>query len=130
MASSLTVGEQIADILDEYEKEVQETARKVIKKVAQETAKKVAEAAREQGIYNENTKSRKGHYVDGFRVKTIPDRDIPSYFVHNAKKPQLTHLLENGHLTRNGGRTKARPHFIRGQEWADSVIVRRIEEKL
>lgn len=130
MANRLEVGEQIADILDEYEKEVQDTARKVLKSVAEETAKKVADEARDQKIYNKDTKSRKGHYVDGFKVKTIPDRGIPSFFVHNARKPQLTHLLENGHLKRNGERTKARPHFIRGQEWAESVIVSRIEAKL
>ena len=38
-----------------------------------------------------------------------------------SKKYQLTHLLEYGHLTRSGTRTKAFPHWQHAQEIADTL---------
>lgn len=120
------VGKEIADILDEYEEEVALEAAKVIKQVAEETAQKVADAS----PYNEYGKSRKGHYKAGWKVKTVKERGIDSYVVYNKNKPQLTHLLENGWVMRNGKRHEGDPHISKGEEWAESVIVSRIEAKL
>jgi len=34
---------------------------------------------------------------------------------------RVGHLLENGHLTRNGGRTKAYPHWKHAQDIANTL---------
>lgn len=47
--------------------------------------------------------------------------------VHNKKHYQLTHLLENGHATRNGGRTKAFPHVAKAEKAATEDYLRRAE---
>lgn len=120
------VGKEIADILDAYEKEVRETAEDVIFAVAQETAQKVADLS----PYNEYGGGRKGHYKAGWKVKKMSASILTDYVVYNAKKPTLTHLLENGWVMRNGDRHPGVPHISKGEAWANSVIVARIEAKL
>lgn len=119
------VGEQVASILDEYAKEVREEATKVIKDVAEETAKKVAEAS-------PVSDARGRHYAKGWKVKSVHTAGVADddVVVYNATKPQLTHLLENGWVMRNGERHQGVPHISKGEEWAESVIVQRIEAKL
>lgn len=120
------VGQQIADILDDYTEEVRKTAQDVIYAVANETAEKVADLS----PYNPYGGGRKGHYKSGWKVKKIKAGLLIDYVVYNAKKPTLTHLLENGWVMRNGDRHPGVPHISKGEEWANSVIVARIEAKL
>ena len=48
-----------------------------------------------------------------------------TYTVHSKTQYQLTHLLEYGHAKRGGGRTKAQPHIIKGEELA----IKELKEK-
>lgn len=48
-----------------------------------------------------------------------------SWYV-DAPEYRLSHLLENGHAKRNGGRTKAVKHIVHGREIAEQVL----EEKV
>lgn len=123
--ASKSAGIQIAEILDEYVQEVKKEAEEVIKDVADETSKKVADAS-------PRSSSRGRHYQKGWKVKVFhtPGVSIDDVVVYNALKPHLTHLLENGWTMRNGKRHEGTPHISKGEEWAESVIVQRIEEKL
>jgi len=120
------VSAQVADILEEYENELKDDVDAVFKQVSKETAKMVSD----ESPYNPNGKNPKGHYKAGWKVKKTNERDINSYTVYQANKPQLTHLLENGWVMRNGKRHEGNPHISKGEEWAESVIVSRIEAKL
>lgn len=101
MANSIL---DVKDILNEYSMDIQEG----IDKEAQDTAKQAVNELK--GVKN-TYKIRTGEYNKGWRVNTKKGRGIINCTVWNATNWQLTHLLENGHTTRNGGRTRAFVHI-------------------
>lgn len=120
MADSISA--QLDDVLDEYSKEVDEAVNITMHAVAKEAAAKL----------KATSPKKTGQYASGWKVKN--DFDSKSYTVYNAKKPSLTHLLENGHLIRNQfgtwGRQAARPHIKPVEEWASAEVMRRISQRL
>ena len=94
----------VKDILDEYSFEVQEG----IETEAQNIAKQAANDLRNlRGTY----KIRTGKYNKGWRINTQKGRGLINCIVWNATDWRLTHLLENGHLNRDGSRTRAFVHI-------------------
>lgn len=94
----------VVDILNEYSVEVQEEISNTAIKLANQ-------AVDELKTTNNTYKIRTGKYNKGWRVNEKKGRGYINCTVHNATNWQLTHLLENGHLTRNGGRTRAFVHI-------------------
>lgn len=71
------------------------------------------------------------HYADYWRIdKTYKGNERFSFKIHNKKKPGLTHLLENGHQLRQGGRTKKHIHIKPVEEWCVEEFEKRVEEML
>ena len=98
MAKTGSVAAQMEELLDEINKEVEDSAKSSMKAVAKESAQKLR-----------NTSPKKsGSYAKGWSVKKQGDMDV---IVHNKTDYQLTHLLENGHAKRGGGRVPGRPHI-------------------
>ena len=50
--------------------------------------------------------------------------------VYNEKYYRLTHLLEYGHATRNGGRTKSQPHIIWVEEEASESLINGLSDAI
>ena len=55
---------------------------------------------------------------------------VTTCIVHNKDHYQLTHLLENGHAKRNGGRTKAYPHIKPAEERVVAEYTKRVKEAI
>ncbi|WJE51114.1 HK97 gp10 family phage protein [Bacillus cereus] len=64
-----------------------------------------------------------GRYRKGWRSTKQGNKII----VHNATAYQLTHLLEHGHVNRNGGRTPAKVHIAPAEEKAINDFIERVE---
>lgn len=114
----------IENILDEYTDEVGKENKKAVDKAAKD-----CDRAIRQHI---SFKQHSGKYVKAFRVKTTHEtkhNKTRTWFVTDGQY-RLSHLLENGHQLRQGGRAKAYPHIKYGEEIAQENLPKYIEEGL
>ena len=74
------------------------------------------------------------NYSKNWRVSDRSGTNYCDYYIHNGNKNnptyRLTHLLEYGHATRNGGRTRAFPHIKNVESWCKTEFVKGVEEIL
>ena len=118
-----SVADQLAEILDGYDKEVREAVEKDIEKVAKDTAKKLKQTSPKES----------GEYAKNWAVRN--DRRSKTTIVYNkAPTYRLTHLLEKGHVIRNQygtwGRTNAEPHIAPAEQEAVADLVKKVEEDI
>lgn len=115
---------EINAFLKEYAKQVDGTVEQTIKQVANEAARK---------LKNESPK-KSGKYAKGWAVqkdKASPRVGVRQYTVYGKDGTyQLAHLLEHGHATRTGGRSKAITHIAPVEEWAVNEAFDRITNNL
>lgn len=94
---------EVMKALENYSDDISEVVEKVANKVGKEAVEE---------LKNTSPKGTRKEYAKGWRLKKDKlgkNRYIVK--VHNKTNYQLTHLLEFGHATRNGRRTKAQPHI-------------------
>ena len=71
-------------------------------------------------------KGSSGLYRKGWRIKTYTENGMKAVKVYNETCYQLTHLLEFGHLAKNGKFVQPVPHIKQAEELAERVL----EDKL
>lgn len=116
MANTLQPSEfasAINAILADYKGVVDEQVEYATQKVAEEAAANVT-----SNINSTDMKGKK--YRKSIRTKKLTERDGHYSSTVYARPPyyRLTHLLEHGHATRNGGRTRAFPHWAEAEQQA------------
>jgi len=74
-----------------------------VRKASRDQAKKGVEKLKATSP----TRGGNTSYATGWKTKKKGNAHI----IYNEKKPQLTHLLENGHVNRDGSRTSAIVHI-------------------
>ena len=113
----------ISDLTNEIMRELNYYVEEVREKV--ELAK--TESARElkKKIEQDSPKNRP-RYAKGWRIKKTPKKLI----IHNKTDYQLTHLLEHGHVLRNGDRFQGIPHIRRNEELMIRDFLEKIERAI
>lgn len=115
--------EAIRGQLETYSAEITKNINENLKEVAETTA----ETLKKGGAYKERT----GKYTPDWSVtarKAVSTTQCEQYSVHNRKHYQLTHLLEKGHVTRNGKRTRAFEHILPAEQAAEELAVEAVEK--
>lgn len=120
--SSLDLTAQINRILTEYGDEVRADLVESVEATSAEAVKKLKATSPKR--------SKKKSYASGWKAEQENQRTGVAATIHNKNKPGLTHLLENGHALRNGGRAKAFPHIKPVEEWANTEVLNKLERKL
>lgn len=95
------LSESISAILSEYGSDVLDATRDCVKRVTKEGVKAVKSAAQQSF-----ETSKGSEYVSGWTSRFETGRFSAQGTIYNSKVPGLPHLLEHGHVSRNGtGRT-------------------------
>lgn len=79
-------------------------------------------------LVKEYSPKRTGAYRKGWRVKKFVDsRNQVSMTIYNKPHYRLTHLLEDGHLNRDGSRTEGKPHIEPAAQAAEAILMKKVE---
>lgn len=111
----------MSSIVREYTDEQTKDTEKVVKSVARSCAKNLRSSSPRSNHAGK-------HYADGWKATSEAKGHYgATSYVHNTEKPGLTHLLEKGHETRNGGFVSGRPHIAPAYEQAAAELERRLK---
>ena len=115
------LAKEVMDGLEEYA----ELAVDVMKKEIQETGKSVKQQI------SQTAPRKPGRYAKSWAVKKVKETSNSlDVVVHSKNRYMLTHLLENGHAKRGGGRVRAIPHIAPAEEMGIRELEERIERAL
>lgn len=115
--------EYLENYVEDIEEDVEDTMNAVIKEAKQE----LVQTSPRSGI------ARDTKYYKGWAVKNGGRTRKKHYYgktIWNRTNYQLTHLLEFGHATRNGGRTQAQPHIRKIEEKYGTKFADLLENKI
>ena len=116
----------VAEDLSEYSDEISEITNQSVKTAASVC---IDEIRRKSPVKTGAYKS--GAYKRGWRSKIAYESptDI-RIVVYNKTSYALTHLLEHGHATKNGGRVAGIPHIAPAEKAAEKTLDRNIKIKI
>lgn len=114
---------EIASILSDYGDEVKDSMNEAVKKVTKAGAK----ALRAQ---SKQTFGGSGAYAKGWTSTVDTGKRSAQGVIYNKDLPGLPHLLEYGHLNRDGSRTPGRVHIATVEEQIIADFVKEVEESL
>ena len=110
----------ITDIYKEYVDDAQEKVKNDVQKAADEAVKQL----------KSTSPKLTGKYAKSWKQKTVKESSSQKDIVVHAGRYQLTHLLENGHAKRGGGRVQGIPHIKPVEEKVTEKLEDDIKEDL
>ena len=127
----IDLSDTISEMLEEYGDQVYEVVGECIDEVSEEAADRLR-------AVNQFRRVASGAYAGSWTNEKLQSKPlVVTRAVHNVEHYRLTHLLEKGHVVRNGTgrnngkqRTDAFPHIAPVNDWANKELVTLIERKL
>lgn len=113
------LAEEIERQLNDYAKHTTDEVKQIVLDVAKDVKDDISA----------NAPQKKGKYYKSWRVKKVSENsNTLQVVVHSDKHYQLTHLLEFGHATRDGGRTREFPHIAPAEQRGIENFEEKIKE--
>lgn len=99
--------EALQDFLENYSEDIEEDVKEATNTIIKDAKRELVQTSPKSGV------ARDTKYYKGWALKNGTKNKKYRYtrVIWNKTNYQLTHLLEFGHATRNGGRTNAIPHI-------------------
>ena len=120
-AEEYSFHQRLADALQSIENRCTADAHRIVDEVTASAVSLLHSAyPYGEGEYNKGWTSKKS-FTDNVYTRTIYGK-APTY--------RLAHLLEHGHVTRNGKRVDGFAHIVPIEDWAIERIVQRMKEEL
>lgn len=115
----------VMDYLENYKEDIDEDVIETVDKIT----KKARDELKQTSPRGKGTRSNP--YYRGWAIKLSKRRSgVYHKVIWNKTNYQLTHLLEFGHVTRNGGRTKPIPHIRPIEQKYNVEFVDKLEKKI
>ena len=119
---------RIDDLADEVMKGLKDYAQHAVDDL-KTAIKNAGETVKDE--IEKTAPKKTGKYRKSWAVKkTNETSDSIKVVVHSKTQYRLTHLLENGHAKRGGGRVAARPHIAPAEKKGEEQLIREVERKL
>lgn len=113
--------DELSKVVMKELKDFANVERETIEREALKTAKETAEELKR------TSPKRTGDYAKDWSYKNVISTSTKAgSIVYNKKHYMLTHLLENGHAKRGGGRVEGKVHIATAEEQA----IKNFEERL
>jgi len=121
----------VEDILNQYGDEVYDVMGDCINEVAEEATSRLKQV----NSFAPGGSPTGAYAQDWLNEKLEGQRLTVSRVVHNGSHYRLTHLLEKGHVIKNGtgrtfGHTGAYPHIAPVNDWANKELPNLVKRKL
>lgn len=110
----------IKETLDEYQETVTDKVRKSVKEAADSAVKEL----------KATSPKLTGRYAKSWTQKKTKESSNETEITVYARHYQLTHLLENGHAKRGGGRVAGIPHIKPAEEHASEKLEQEIRKEV
>ena len=134
VVASDKLSQEIKSILNDYGNSVDLHMAQVVKDVARVGANNLRVHART--IIGNNGKRVRRKYTNAFAYNVARKRMYTEGVIYNRSQPGLAHLLEHGHVTKNGtkrivgDRTPAYPHIKRIEDQIIAEFEQKVKTKL
>ena len=119
------LNQECNNTVEEVDKAITEAGRAALDYLLENSPVDTSKSAKLH-ISGGKLKGSSGLYRKGWRMKTYTENGVKAVKVYNETCYQLTHLLEFGHLAKNGKFVQPVPHIKQAEELAERIL----EDKL